>query len=678
MIFNIHNVFRTAAVAFLSACALVSCIEEESVRSDVGYLGFPGIDVDLTVEDLLDTRAIDGLEIPEPDLNAVEYEIIDAKGEVTTHTGPWTEPFVLPVGEYTIKAVAGSNSYGAPYYTGTVKGTIVALTENTPQLKMALSNSVVKVTIAPSLSEHFTPAEKVIVNDGAYEPAFGEWFFAPAGETLSIRFSGTPSVGGTKEFSYSFSTSAKVAYNVVCGNLENNPLPTISLPEQQTGAWATRLYIDPATVSGEISDANKALLKYEVVEADGDWTSAVVAEQISGEYHVVKGLANGASYKVRARIGNLFSEERTVTVMENLPGVTVKSEHYKDDGNNLAGTNSTLSVPELPGILGTLSSPEVGLLQITGYSLSNGTETVRTASAAGVMTPASGWPYLPQGSHYVLTIDHKLRDDSSSVASKNTGFISPSPKGLFAVSLTSYSSYDKYLENNKDAANAMDAFTIKTLGATWTVSPDLMGNSNYSKSFTYNNNGQSVSTYSGNTCTLGDKENLAVGTQYKVSASLTFDGESVSTAEKTHYITGMPYRQEPPVKGAWEEDAKNSSRITWDYNGGVNLRASYAWGKTYARITSNQEFRLPADINVNVITNGIRYGSMINVYYYVRFGTTELYKTSSTSGQVICDVNKTFPSGSYNVQMESSYASVNGTDSYNVNNVHVLYGSLPQ
>ncbi len=682
------NIYKFLAVALASASALASCVQMEDTQENVGYLCFPGLEVDVTVEDLLQTKALN-VDVPRPDESTIKYVITDKNGESTEKTGPW-EPMKLPVGPYSISATAGTNGFGVPYFAGTYSGTITPLAQETPKLTMNLQNSLVNLSVASALEGHFT-LESVKFESAGHEPvtfaatAVPEWYFVPAGALLKVTFSGRNPIGNPAEFTLSYTPAAKVAYNVVCGhentegNGNANNLPTITLPEQQAGAWATRLYIDPATVSGNISDDNRAKLVYEVIPEGGDWNNSLTVEQISGDYYVAKGLTNGSRYTVRARIGNLFSEERTVTVKENLEGVTVKSEHYKDGNGDLAGTNSTLSVA-LPGILGTLNSPEVGLLQITGYSLSNGSETVRTASAAGLMTAESAWPYLPQGSNYVLTINHKLRDESASVPSKNTGFTSPSPKSFMSISLTSYSSYDKYLENNKDAANAMDAFTIKTLGATWTISSDLMNNSNYSKSFTYNNNGQSVNTYSGNACSLGDKTSLAVGTQYKVSASLTFDGEKVDTGAKTHYITGLPYKQEPLVKDDWTSEKNHSGVVDWEYEANcVNIRPNYAWGSAYARVTSNQEFVLPASVNVNVVNDGNKNGRL-GVKYFLRFGSTALIDGSEygNNASIGYNASNVFGEGTYKVQVEATYGAANSTSSYNISKVLVLYGDLPQ
>ncbi len=684
MKFNISNIFKPVAVLALASFFLASCAGvEEDMAGAVGYLCPPALEVDLTVEDLISTRALEGFSVEEPDLADFHYVVRDKDNVVKYDgTGLW-EPLTMPVGPYSVVATLGENGFGEPYFYGaTLSGaSIDAMQQEIPQMTVQVRNAVVRVSVNSDFAKHFT-LNSVELTSGGTSRTFtaseiASWYFVPSEQPLEIRLVGQSSAGVSKEFVHTITPEKRSATDIICNQLSTN-VPVIDFDDQSAGAWATRLYVTPATFEN-ISAANQAALVYEIIPAGGDWASAQTAEQISGSYYYFKDLINGATYTVRARIGNLTAEQ-TVTVKENLEGISVSSVHYKDGNGNLAGTNSTLSVSIPDGILKTLNT--AGLLQITGYSLSNGSETVRTAVSDGLMAQSSNWPYLPQGANYVLTINHKLSTESVTVESINTGFSSPSPEDFLTIDLTSYSSYDKYLENNPDAANGMDAFTIKTLGATWTVSPDLMNNTNYSKSFTYNNNGQSVSTYSGNTCSLGDKGSLAVGTQYKVSASVTFDGETVDTgAPKTHYITGLPYRQDPLVEGDWTGEMNHSGKVDWKYAADcVNIRPNPSLVRNgYARITSNQEFFLPASVNVNVVNDGKKVGRL-DVKYFLRLGSTTLIDGNKYGNNTSIGYNAStvIAGGTHKVQVEATYGAANTSSSYNITKIEVLYGPLPQ
>ncbi len=680
---NIHNIFKSAAVLAMSAFAFASCMQMEGdVNEAMGYLCAPAFEVDVTVEDLIGTKAIEGFVVEEPYPSDFRYVVKDKDDAVRYDAVGLWEPMAMPAGKYSVEAYHGTNGFGEPYFYGKTPedAQIAAVQQNRPELKVQVYNALVKVSVDSDFARHFTLNSVVLTSEGVSKTftadGIADWCFVPSGSELSIRLIGESKAGVAKEFTHVITPAPKSANDIVCRQDGSN-LPSITLPDQAAGAWATRLYINPLAAGDftNISADNQRKLVYEVIPEGGDWeTDLCPVEQIEGRYYVAKGLTNGSRYTVRARIGNLTAEQ-TVEVKENLEGVTVKSEHYKDGNGNLAGTNSTLSVPTLPGILGTLNDPEVGLLQITGYSLSNGSETVRTASAAGLMTAASGWPYLPQGSSYVLTISHKLSNDPETVESKNIGINSPSPKDFLGISLTSYSSYDKYLENNPDAANAMDAFTIKTLGATWTVAPDLMNNAHYSKSFAYNNNGQSVSDYSGNICSLGDKGQLAVGTQYNVSASLTFDGEKVETGSRTHYITGLPYVgdfSDANKDANWGQTKEGTSSITFA-GSYVRLQPGRAGISTaHATLTSKQSFILPSNVNVHFYNVMRKSGGLLSGYKLL-FGSETI---TSINSSVTVDESKNFSSGTYNVVLDSTYGSSNRTSYYEVSSLIVNYGSL--
>ncbi len=681
MKFNIHNISKSV-VAVLAAFTFASCMQpEEDMTGAVGYLCPPALEVDLTVEDLISTKALDGFTVEEPNLADFRYVVKDKDNVVKYDgTGLW-EPLAMPVGPYSVVATLGDNGFGAPSFYGATDpdAYIGAVQQVEPQMTIQIRNAVVRVSVDSDFAKHFT-LNSVVLTSGEGEAKdsrtlsaseISSWYFVPSEQPLEIRLIGQSSAGVPKEFTHTITPEKRSANDIICNQLGSN-VPVITLPDQTSGAWATRLYVTPATFEN-ISAANQAALVYELIPEGGDWASAQTAQQISGNYYYFKDLINGATYTVRARIGNLTAEQ-SVTVKENLEGVSVSSVHYKDGNGNLAGTNSTLSVALPEGILKDLNTEK--LLQFTGYSLSNGSETVRTAVSDGLMTQSSNWPYLPQGSDYVLTINHKLSTESAAVSSVNTGIISPSPKDMLSISLTSYSSYDKYLENNRDAANEMDAFTIKTLGATWTVAPDLMNNTNYSKSFAYNNNGQSVSTYSGNTCSLGDKGSLAVGTQYKVSASVTFDGETVDTGEpKIHYITGLPYEGDFSDANKdlnWIQLNEGSNPITF---GGTYVRLMPGKGgltTVHSKITSKQSFILPDNVNVHFY-NVMKKSGILLSGYKLLFGAETI---KSINANVTVDESKKISAGTYNVIMDSSYGSSNKTSYYEVSSIIVNYDSL--
>lgn len=308
--FNFNNIFRIAAAATASVALLVSCAGLEQDQNDaVGYLAAPALDVDLTVDDLLLTKALD-FDVEEPALSDVHFIVKDKNGTVRyDEDGLWDEPIVLPVGSYTVEASYGTNGFDEPYFTGLTTGTIEQLDKEIPKLSLALSNSLVRVTVDPSLEGHFTPGSEVSFNGGAHEAGYSEWTYVPSGSDLTLTLSGTSQAGVPAEFTHALpAPSAKVAYDVVCGKSETN-WPSISWTSTPLadGAFEEGLYFK-AAIPSNMSDANAAAMKYQIKGGDyADWTDVTVSD-VAG-YKYLSYLESGVSYAIRACVGNIFSEE---------------------------------------------------------------------------------------------------------------------------------------------------------------------------------------------------------------------------------------------------------------------------------------------------------------------------------------------------------------------------------
>lgn len=651
MIYRFYHKIQSVFVLLLTVLLASSCTQEEEVSAAVGYLHFPSFEVDLTVEDLVETRAVDLYNVPEA--SEVTYVVKDKDGkEVYNKQGVWTSPIVMPVGEYTIEATYGSNGFGAPYFRGTATGTIAPLAQEKPSLEMTLSNAMIRVSVGTTLVDHFEPGSTVSLKASGMtgEAAYNTWYYIPSGPNVVLTLNGSNSAGNPATFSYTLTApQAGKAYNVVCEKDESN-WPAINLPEQQDGAWNTRLYITPATYTN-VSTTNGAELVYEVSASSTDWTNPIAVEQISGDYYVAKGLTNGSTYYVRARIGNVVSEVKSFTVNENLPGASVTNTHY-NTGSLLAGTNSNLTLG-LTGILETLRSK--GLLQVDA-TLSNASSTeVRTATVDGNMNPASGWPYLPQGTDYKLTVNHKLSTESTALVSVKSGISVSAP--TFTVTMGGYSSYDKYVAGDINGANSVpNAETIYDAGASWGISSSLMSNSNYTKSMKMflGDTEKASQTPTTNSYTLGEIANLTTWQAYTVKAVVTFDGVTVE-ATKTHHITGLPYTAAPP---------KDSGNNPWTRNGNsAQSTVSFeSEGVTFSGISQSPSmtspmFHVPADINV-AVASSIKKTGLISTNYQVAIGGTNVISQKCSATTYSLNGNGTLTSANNNVTCKSTYTVV--------------------
>ena len=134
-----YNIKRTALALWLPVAVLASCVEvEEQQGSAVGYLDAPELEVDVCVDNLTQTKAMD-FEIEEPSVSDIRFVVRDKDGKVRYDAdGLWADPLVLPAGAYSVEARAGVNGFGSPYFTGSFSGSISALEAETPALTLSL------------------------------------------------------------------------------------------------------------------------------------------------------------------------------------------------------------------------------------------------------------------------------------------------------------------------------------------------------------------------------------------------------------------------------------------------------------------------------------------------------------------------------------------------------------
>ncbi len=711
------SMIRFLAVASASACLLVSCVQERVQPDAVGYLACPVLDVDLTVEDMAATKA--SVDLPSiPDNSLIEFEVEGADGWSHECTGPWTENLVMPVGAYTIKASYGSNTFGTPYLYGEVSGVIEALDQEVPSLKMSLGNALVRVTVSSELAEHFMPsagveewssADRVLLN-GDCEAVYGEWTYVPAGEAVNIRISGVNSAGSPAEFAYSLpSVEAGIAYDIVC----SPDLPEISLEAE---AFATRLFVGTAVVSGEISDENRAKLAYEVSESSSfaELLPLTVVSGVDGVAGVCDGAASGRTYYVRARIGNLVSP--VVEVVDGFSGEAVSATHYNDGSGNLAGTDAVLDFGFPSG--GLLSKlHESGALSVSSSLFKSGVSSAVRASSAvsGVAMggDTAGWPYLPQtengGSSYTLQVVQTLGGGHALEASVG-GIVVDAPE--FEVSLgQSYTSYDYGVGNNGfektqanvDFANTLTGAKAETIFdvsiVAWGVSDALMNNTNYS-------NGRSRVYKFDN----ADTTPPAVGTKtsygslswdrHTIYAGIDFDGVHAEE-EKVHHITGLPYSAMPnnTDKYKWVQTANSNTSVGWNYahgygdrtNVGSFFKPEYVYeyyyygvqlqpsggGGTYYEGIYFDSFHVPQDVNVSIDNSYYRNGSLLSGYYLICGGTTLVDESGSRNEMNIksnlSGVLKPSSDSSEQIRIEGKYGAANTTSYYLVTSVTVKY-----
>lgn len=579
---------RFATVLMAAGVALVSCMEMAQPRSEaVGYLTVPMLGVDVTVQDMAQTKASKPA-VEAPATSDIRLVVKDKDGNVKyDDEGLWSEPLVLPVGAYTVEATYGENGFGAAYFAGTVSGTIDPLDNEVPVLTVSLANSMLCVEIDPEFAQHFDiGSSKALLKSGSAsaEVAYGEWIFVPSGVDLQVAMNGT-TAGKLVSLTHTLSNpSPKVAYNVVCKKSSTSwPSITWQSSDLSGGAFESGLYFMPATASN-MSDANAASLTYQVKGGSySDWTDVTVSD-VSG-YKYISGLSNGMEYSLRACVGNIVSEELSftpVTFQSCFSMESVTSAHNNDGNADVELSSTTMTANNM-----TVNLPSIvaGMATVTAagsFSSSNNdaagsfSDVTLSSSARNVsFTNASGWPYLPQGA-YSATVTATCTLNGATYTA--TAAATPSvPAPVLGLAMSSYTSYDKYAATNSIAkdlngtsgANNCDPSTLYNAGGKWNVSTSLMSNANYAKKLVVKIDDDEFRTLNVTNEYADNKYYEPISglswTSHNLSVSFTFDGTTVNKSQ-THHITGLPYSYNF-VGGSLSAYAENG----WKCNGSLEV-----------------------------------------------------------------------------------------------------------
>ena len=221
-----------------------------------------------------------------------------------------------------------------------------------------------------------------------------------------------------------------------------------------------------------------------------------------------------------------------------LPVSTVIPTHQYNEDKMLVGTNLTFS------------NNYPGMEWKAVVANANG-ETVRTVTGSGALfseyKSSSDWPYLPAGK-YKATYYLVKEDGENKVSSRE--FIVGQP--TLTAKAEGYTSYDKYLSRDIDAANAADGYTLYEPQVSVNISPSLTANPRYNYQMTYTFNGETKTTTI-NIQNIGNKKLDARLAAYQLSMNVQFAGEQVA-ANNDFYITGIPFTFAPPTTSTWEKD----------------------------------------------------------------------------------------------------------------------------
>ena len=136
----------------------------------------------------------------------------------------------------------------------------------------------------------------------------------------------------------------------------------------------------------------------------------------------------------------------------------------------------------------------------------------------------------------------------------------------------------------------------------------------------------------------------------------TKDGRTIKSAAETVYITGLPYTLNIAANdGTWDEEGY----VNWNTSSAVRLGKNQWGGEAYIE---KSDFKLPANVNVNVASTGIvnGTGSIIKVENTVSIlvsGSSIFSKTQNGKSETsyLCNATATMSASNPSLKVNSSY-----------------------
>lgn len=652
---RLNNISKLALALVLTP--FVACVQMEEAGTDaVGYLFAPSLGVDVTVRDLTATKADVDYGIVAPSESEIQFVVKDSNGEqVHSGTGLWSEPLVLPEGDYTIEASYGQNGF-EPYFSGSTGVTVNAFVENVPDgLTLRVSNSLIKVNVHEELTEesHFIPEKVTVISEtyGTFEDApYAEWFHVPSDEQLTLVIDGKNSLGKDAQFKYELpAPESGTAYSVVCK--KSASWPSIAFTVDGKDVWATRIYVtSPAVVTGVSAD-NMAPVVYEaLLEGSSDWVTAKA--DADGNF-VFKGLESGKKYQVRATMGALKSDPVTVITDS---GLEVLSEHTYNDADELDGTDVTTAFSKSGAVSAAIAGWDISIRDGNGTPLREG-----LALGGSDGSSVDGWPYLPKGNYKVVAKvtmkDAVIEGGQPEVVELEVPFATGNP--VFSVTASCKTTFDYYKDNDKANANAESgsrtanvtspAHSLFEIGSNVAgISEALLANENYSKSLYYAamKDGSVVSdaTYDGVTSkshTMGDVADIFTDKRsYILKVAMNFAGTEVEDTDDFH-ITGLPYSV------SFSGNANPSGWVLSNTASSDNLLCL----KVTESSALSPEFYLPESVNVTSALSAYAYSGSV-------YSGWKMYLTVNASASVSSDGAQTTLNNSNNFASTASFTTI--------------------
>lgn len=463
----------------------------------------------------------------------------------------------------------------------------------------------------------------------------------------------------------------------ICG------LVQFTVPERLAAVSEVSLTANDKDIAGNLT-VSKSDVKSVVSVSDASRTITMKGSFEAGStfyFVVAPGQINGFSIKVVAENGAEFSKvsAKSITVaagaVKNLGVIdftaapTAVASHSYPNGI-LSGTDVMLN-------LGIPAGMEGYVQKLTAKMTSSAGTVVRSLSTTSAhqsmkLAVANGFTYIPQG-EYSLSYTYTLNGVEDT---KTISLTVPAP--TFTVTADAYTSYDKYQNGEISAANNCGPIDIYDINCSVSISNTVLsqvGLSAWSASLVDSNGVDHLSqdnSVNENLSVFYKSDHISsfnVGT-YKLSATATFDGVNISSAEDELIVTGLPYKAPSMVESDWKFEYPAAYS-----NGKIVLGDSKGIGGGIVVMT--RAFYIPQNIGIKIdLYAYLRTKLAMNSEFRFFVNNEKVIgkKCGSVDNYITLDATSTFtPSGS-SIKMESSYK-VAGSITCDVYSLNILYNN---
>lgn len=419
-----------------------------------------------------------------------------------------------------------------------------------------------------------------------------------------------------------------------------------------------------------VSDASRTITMKGSFEAGSTFYFVVAPGQING-FSIKVVAENGAEFsKVSAKsITVAAGAVKNLGVIDFTAAPTAVASHSYPNGI-LSGTDVTLN-------LGIPAGMEGYVQNLTAKMTSSAGTVVRSLSTTSAqqsmkLAVANGFTYIPQG-EYSLSYTYTLNGVEDT---KTISLTVPAP--TFTVTADAYTSYDKYQNGEISAANNCGPIDIYDINCSVSISNTVLsqvGLSAWSASLVDSKGVDHLSrdnSVNENLSVFYKSDHISsfnVGA-YKLSATATFDGVNISSAEDELIVTGLPYKAPSMVESDWKFEYPAAYS-----DGKIVLGDSKGIGGGIVVMT--RAFYIPQNIGIKIdLYAYLRTKLAMNSEFRFFVNNEKVIgkKCGSVDNYTTLEASSTFtPSGS-SIKMESSYK-VAGSITCDVYSLNILYNN---